>query len=55
MAERQGPLRRWVGEGDALLEVRPGGGVVAQVEQGAPERVMCLQEVRWPASRCASR
>ena len=46
MAERQGSLRRRVGEGDPLLEVRPGGGVFAQVEQGRPERIMGLQAVR---------
>ena len=27
MVERQGPLRRRVGEGDPLCEVRPGGDV----------------------------
>ena len=46
LAERLGALRRRVGESDPLLEVRPGRGVVAQVEQGRPERVMGLQAVR---------
>jgi hypothetical protein len=42
MAERQGPLLRRVGEGDPLLKVRLGRGVFAQVEEGAPERVVGL-------------
>ena len=46
MAEHQGPLRRRVDEGDPLLQVRPGGGIFAQEEQGAPERVMGLQAAR---------
>jgi hypothetical protein len=32
MAVRQGTLRRRVDEDDPLLEVRPGGGIIAQVE-----------------------
>ena len=47
MAERQGVLRCWVDAGDPLLQVRPGGGIFAQVKQGVPERVMGLQEGRW--------
>ena len=43
MAERQGLLRRRVGEGDRLIEVRPGRGVVTQVEQGHPEDIVCYQ------------
>src|SRR4029450_5561228 len=46
LAERQGPLRRRVGEGDPLLEVCPSGGVFAQVAQDDPERIVGLQEVR---------
>jgi hypothetical protein len=46
MAERLGLLRCGVNEGDALLEVRPGGGVFALEIQGAPERVMGLQAGR---------
>ena len=53
LVERLGPLRRRVDEGDPLLEVRPGGGVVAQVEQGRPERVMGLQAVRRVGRRAA--
>src|SRR5215831_17807211 len=47
MVERQGPLGGQIGTGDALLEVLPSSGVLAQVEQGAPERGMGLEEVRW--------
>src|SRR5262245_22327216 len=47
MAERQGPLRRRVGEGYALLAVHPGGGVFAQEGQNAREYVMRLQAGRW--------
>jgi hypothetical protein len=47
MAAHQSLLCGRIGAGDALLEVRPGGGIFAQVEQGAPERVMSFQEVRW--------
>jgi hypothetical protein len=32
MAVRQSALRHRVDEGDPVLEVRPGGGIVAQVE-----------------------
>ncbi len=46
LAFRQGPLHRRVGEGDPLLEVRPSGGVFAQVAQDDPERIVGLQEVR---------
>ena len=46
MAEHQAPLRRRVGKGDPLLEVRPGGGVFAKVEEGAPEHFVGLQKVR---------
>ena len=52
MAERQGPLRRWVGEGDAPLAVHPGSGIGAQEGQAQEgqdtgEHVMGLQELRW--------
>ena len=46
---------RRVGEGDPLLQVRPGGGVFAQIEQGAPERFVGLQAGMGSAARCASR
>ena len=32
MAERLGSLRHWVREDDPLLEVRPSGGVIAQIK-----------------------
>ena len=54
MAERLGLLRRRVDKGDALLQVRPGVGVFAQVEQGAPERLMGLQAGVGAAGRCAT-
>ena len=44
--ERQGLLRRRIGEGDPLREVPPGIGVFAQEEQGAPESIMGLQAGR---------
>jgi hypothetical protein len=47
MAEGQGPLRHRVGEGDALLKVRPGGGVFAQEQQDSSERIIGLQARRW--------
>ena len=40
--ERLGALHRDVNEGNPLLEVFLGGGVVAQEERGAPERVIGL-------------
>ena len=43
IAERLGSLRHGVSEVTPLLEVRPGGCVFAQEEQGAPERVIGLQ------------
>ena len=43
ISEHLGPLRRRVSEGDPLFDMRTGGGVVAQEEQGRPERVMRLQ------------
>jgi hypothetical protein len=42
MAECQSPLHCRVGEGDPLLKVRLGSGIFAQVEQGAPKRIMSL-------------
>jgi hypothetical protein len=44
MAKHQGLLHRWVGEGDALLQVYLGRGVFALEKQGTPERVMSFQE-----------
>ena len=41
--ERLGVQRRGVEEGDPLRTVHPGGGIVTQVEQGRPERIMRLQ------------
>src|SRR5262249_43594441 len=38
-----GPPRRWVDKGDPLFQVRPGGRIVAQVEQGGSERIVPLQ------------
>jgi hypothetical protein len=46
MAEHEVSLCHRVGAGAPLLQVRPGGGVVAQEEQGHSERVMCLQATR---------
>jgi hypothetical protein len=45
--EPQIALRHWVGASYALLEVRPSCRVVAQVEQGGPERVMRFQAEEW--------
>src|SRR5262245_9967159 len=46
MIALQSPLRRRSGEGDRVLQVRPGGRVLAQEEQRAAERVMGLQAGR---------
>jgi hypothetical protein len=35
-----------VDEGNALREVSPGRGIVAQIEQGLPQCVVGLKEVR---------
>ena len=40
VAERLGPLRCRIDAGEALREVRPGGGVFAQKECGGPEYLM---------------
>jgi hypothetical protein len=47
MAFRQSPLHRRVGEGNPLLQVRPSGGVFAQVAQDDPERIVGLHEGQW--------
>ena len=47
MAEHQGALRRGVDEGDPLLQVLPGRGVITEVEQGLPEGIMRLQRGAW--------
>jgi hypothetical protein len=46
MVEHQGRPRRWVSESNPLFEVRPGGAILAHVEQGAPEHCVSFQAER---------
>src|SRR5262249_5475406 len=58
MAARLGPPCCRVNEGDALLQVCPGSGVVAQVEQGGPELMVVVRNNRiaaLPADEFADR
>ena len=47
IVEHQGSLHRRVDESASLFEVRPGGGIFTQIEQGVPEHFVGLEEVRW--------
>ena len=46
VVERLRPLHGQVDEGNGLRKVPPGRGIVAQIEQSLPKRVMRREEVR---------
>jgi hypothetical protein len=46
MADGLGALHGRVDEGNALREVPPGSAILAEIEQGLPQRVMGLEEMR---------